>query len=74
LRKKKEEATKKLIETEENLSKVGSLLSTVKQEYERILSESQKVHIYYALTSDLKKLEEKLFSLRIKNKRFNQTI
>jgi len=49
LRKKKEEATKKLIETEENLSKVGSLLSTVKQEYERILSESQKVHIYYTL-------------------------
>lgn len=69
LRKKKEEATKKLIETEENLSKVGSLLSTVKQEYERILSESQKVHIYYALTSDLKKLEEKLFSLRIKKVR-----
>ena len=69
LRRKKEEATKKLIETEENLSKVSSLLSSVKQEYERILSESQKVHIYYALTSDLKKLEEKLFSLRIKKVR-----
>ena len=69
LRKKKEEATKKLIETEENLSKVSSLLYSVKQEYERVLSESQKVHIYYALTSDLKKLEEKLFSLRIKKVR-----
>ncbi|MEF3244412.1 MAG: AAA family ATPase [Caldisericaceae bacterium] len=65
LRKKKEEAEKNLLEAEENLLKVYSLFKVAKEEYEKVLAEAKKVHIYYALQSDLKKAEEKLLNYRI---------
>jgi Chromosome segregation ATPases len=65
LRKRKEEAKKKLEETEDNLAKASVVLTSIKTEYDRVLREAKKVHIYYALTSDLKVLEEKLYSFRL---------
>ncbi|MGC8690376.1 MAG: AAA family ATPase [Caldisericum sp.] len=65
LRKRKEEAKKKLEETEDNLAKASVVLSSVKNEYDRVLREAKKVHIYYSLMSDLKSLEEKLYGLKL---------
>lgn len=65
LRKRKEEAKKKLEETEDNLAKASVVLTSIKTEYDRVLREAKKVHIYYALISDLKVLEEKLYSFRL---------
>ncbi|BAL81411.1 AAA family ATPase [Caldisericum exile] len=65
LRKRKEEAKKKLEETEENLAKASVALSSVKSEYDRVLREAKKVHIYYALTSELKSFEEKFYGLKL---------
>jgi len=66
LKRKKESAEENLRTSEENLSKVSVFLNSIKDEYEKALRESQKVHIYYTLTSELKTNEEKLINYRIK--------
>jgi len=66
MRKKRDEASKKLYETEDNLDKVKSIYLKAKEEYEHTLEEAQKVHIYYTLLSKEKEVEGRLYSLRLK--------
>lgn len=61
-KRKKEEAVKRLNETEENLVRVFDRLSELKKEAQRIIEEAQKAHLYYLLSDKLKKLESDLLN------------
>lgn len=61
-KKKKDEALKKLSQTEENLARAYDRLDELRKETKRILEESQKAHLYYILTDRLKKMEGDLYN------------
>lgn len=61
-KKKKDEALKKLSQTEENLARAYDRLDELRKETRRVLEESQKAHLYYILTDRLKKMEGDLYN------------
>ncbi len=61
-KRKKDEALKKLSETEENLARAYDRLDELRKETRRVLEESQKAHLYYILTDRLKKMEGDLYN------------
>ncbi len=69
-KKRREEAVRKLNETEENLIRVYDRLAELRKEANRIVSEAKKAHLYYMLVDKLKNLEETHYnsvSTRLKN-------
>jgi chromosome segregation protein len=64
-RKKREEALKKLQETDENLVRVYDRLSELRKEANRIVSEAKKAHLYYLIVDKLKGLETTFYSGKI---------
>lgn len=64
-RKRREEALKKLQETDENLVRVYDRLSELRHNAERTVSEAKKAHLYYMLVDKLKILEATFYVSRI---------
>ena len=56
-KRKKEDALKRLAETDENLTRVYDRLQELRKEAKRVVDEAQKAHLHYLLTDKLKMLE-----------------
>ncbi len=65
-RRKKDEAVKKLIEVEENLTRVSDRLGELRQHANHVLSEAKKAHMYYILSDRLKEEETILLNAEMK--------
>ncbi|MGC9125806.1 MAG: AAA family ATPase, partial [Caldisericaceae bacterium] len=64
-KKRRDEALKRLQETDENLVRVYDRLSELRREAERIVNEAKKAHLYYMLVDKLKALEATYYSSKI---------
>jgi|GEM_PF-1487042 len=64
-KKRREEALKKLQETDENLVRVYDRLSELRHDADRTVSEAKKAHLYYMLVDKLKVLEATFYVSRI---------
>ncbi len=61
-KRKKDEALRKLAETEENLLRAHDRLEELRQEAKRVIDESQKAHMYYFMMDRLRRMEFELFN------------